>query len=303
MTRHSAFDLQGHRGARGLAPENTLPSFELALDAGVSTIETDLHLTADGHVVLFHDERVSERLCEPAPAVEGLVASLTLAELRQFRALVNPDPARFPDQQPTATPVALLFCRQRGLDPYAIPTLGDLIQFAHSYAGSLGEEVGKTTEQRTRAARLRFDLELKHVPWHPEYQGTLGLLDREVVAMVRSESVVERTIVRSFDHRAVRTVKELEPRLTAAVLVANTAPCDPARVAHDALAHVFGPDYHFVDEDLVRRAHDGGVKVIPWTVNDPDAWDKLLAWGVDGITTDYPDRLATFLAQRGVAVL
>jgi glycerophosphoryl diester phosphodiesterase len=297
------FDLQGHRGARGLAPENTLPSFELALDAGVSTIETDLHLTKDGHAVLFHDECISQRLCTPAPPSVRLVATLTLAELRRFQTSTNPEPARFPQQRPLVTPVAALFCQARGLSPFAIPTLSDFIEFTQAYAGAPGQQAGKTAEQRQRAAQLRFDLEFKHVPWNPEFLSDPGRLEGAVLATVQSAGVVEHTIARSFDHRAVRALKEMEPRLTGTVLIANTAPVDPARLAKEALAHVIGPDYHFVDEDFVRRAHDGGVKVIPWTVNDPDAWAKLLAWGVDGMTTDYPDRLAAFLKERGVEVL
>src|SRR3954470_9863897 len=96
------FNLQGHRGARGLRPENTLPSFEAALDCGVTSIETDLHLTRDGVPVLCHDSHLSDRICRP---VEGAkfslarplpISGLTLAQLRRYRADRNPDPARFP---------------------------------------------------------------------------------------------------------------------------------------------------------------------------------------------------------------
>src|SRR2546427_2884062 len=94
------FDLQGHRGARGLKPENTLPSFEVAFDLGVTSVETDVHLTRDGVAVIFHNHHVSERLCHrregadvPDPRTRPLVAALTLDQLRGFRACFNPDPA------------------------------------------------------------------------------------------------------------------------------------------------------------------------------------------------------------------
>src|SRR5204863_10044856 len=97
----ATFELQGHRGARGLRPENTLPSFEAALDAGVTSIETDVHLTADNVPVLYHDAILSERLCRLLPGVRGLDASrrpalrsLTLADLRTYRADLNPDRER-----------------------------------------------------------------------------------------------------------------------------------------------------------------------------------------------------------------
>src|SRR5207247_2634293 len=99
------FDAQGHRGARGLKPENTLPSFEAAFDLGVTSVETDLHLTRDGVPILYHDAAISERICRlipgcdaPDPSRQPFLSSLTLQQLRGYRADRNPDPRRFPDQ-------------------------------------------------------------------------------------------------------------------------------------------------------------------------------------------------------------
>src|SRR5438067_6941524 len=150
------FEAQGHRGARGLKPENTLPSFEAAFDLGVSAVETDLHLTRDGVVVLSHDPHLSDPPCTlphpaagpPPPAQNPLVSSLPLAELRRYRADRNPAPTRFPDQDASVTPLAREFAAERGLDPYGIPTLADLFQFAAAYAGEPGRRAGKTDAQR-----------------------------------------------------------------------------------------------------------------------------------------------------------
>src|SRR5882757_9169365 len=112
------FDLQGHRGARGLRPENTLPSFEAALDSGVTTIETDLHLTRDGVVVLCHDPYLSPRLFSTAgPAVP--VCQLTLMELQRIAADRNPDTERFPRQNGEPTPAAARFAALQGMLPHA----------------------------------------------------------------------------------------------------------------------------------------------------------------------------------------
>src|SRR4051794_30307799 len=101
----SHFNLQGHRGARGLVAENTLPAFETAFDLGVTSIETDVHLTRDGVPVLAHDPFISDRLCglipgsrSPDPAGRPLISQLRLTELRGYAADRNPDPLRFPDQ-------------------------------------------------------------------------------------------------------------------------------------------------------------------------------------------------------------
>jgi glycerophosphoryl diester phosphodiesterase len=300
------FDLQGHRGARGLRPENTLPSFEAALDAGAASVETDLHLTRDGFVVLCHDPRLGSPPVADAPGSPA-IRSLALADLRRCRADRNPDPTRFPDQDPTVTPLARAFAGARGLEPYGIPTLEDLFHFVRAYAGEEGERAGKSEAQRRRAADLWFDLEIKRVPFHPEtigdgYDGRKpGLLEERVIAAVQAAGVVGRTRVRSFDHRAVALLKSLEPGITGAVLVDDTAPLDPGDLARRARADLYCPSYRFVDEDVVCRAHAGGVRILPWTVNEPDHWRRLLEWGVDGLTTDFPDRLAAFLRERGVA--
>ncbi|HZT81894.1 MAG TPA: glycerophosphodiester phosphodiesterase family protein [Gemmataceae bacterium] len=307
------FELQGHRGARGLKPENTLPGFETALDLGVTSVETDVHLTRDAVPVLMHDPHISERLCRllpgataPDPAAGPAVASLTLAQLRGYRADRNPAPGRFPQQDVQPTPLALAFAGRRGIDAFAIPTLAELFDFVREYAGAAGEAAGKSAEQRRRAESLIFDLELKRVPFRPEsvgddYDGeSPGLLERRVVEAVRSAGVAGRVRVRSFDHRSVAAARRLEPALEGAVLVQGTAPVRPADLAQQAGAAAYCPDFAFVDAALVRQCHAQGVRVLPWTVNEVADAEQLLAWGVGGATTDYPDRLGRWLRGRGL---
>lgn len=307
--RTRPFDCQGHRGARGLRPENTLAAFEAALDAGASSVETDLHLTRDGAVVLCHEPFLDAALFTPPTpdAPRAAVAGVTLAELRRWRADRNPDPQRFPAQVADAGPVSRWFADRQGLNPFGVPTLADLFLFAAAYAAEPGAAAGKSAHQREQAGRVRFDLELKRVPFHPERinDGFTGrapaLLEHRLVEAVRAAGVANRTTVRSFDHRAVRLLRSLEPRLTGAVIVAHTAPAVPAEVALRADARIYCPSYAFLDEHMVRQAHAAGVRVLPWTVNEPEQWQRLIDWGVDGITTDYPDRLAERLTAWGVA--
>jgi glycerophosphoryl diester phosphodiesterase len=143
---------------------------------------------------------------------------------------------------------------------------------------------------------VRFDLELKRVPFRPELIGddfdgrSPALLERRVVEAVHAGGMLERVSVRSFDHRSVRAVRQLEPRLPVAVLVEGTAPVAPSELARRADAETYCPHHSFLDEVQVREAHAVGIRVVPWTVNDPADYRRLLAWGVDGITTDFPDR-------------
>jgi glycerophosphoryl diester phosphodiesterase len=296
------FDLQGHRGARGLKPENTLPGFETALDIGVNTIETDVQLTLDGIPLLFHDANLSRRLCRPRRGhtipdltSQPRLCDLTLAEIRCCRADRNPDRGRFPDQDLSVTPLARLFARGWGLHPYSPPTVEELFAFVSDYGGAPGEKAGKTDDQRERTTRVVIDLELKRIPYR---EVSDEALERAVVAVVRSANAVERTAVRSFDHRVVLTVRQLEPRLRTGVLIAETAPVDPVALVKSAGADGYYPDFTFLDRQQVEQCRKAGIRVVPWTVNDPQDWNGLLEWGVDGITTDYPDRLADFLRCR-----
>jgi glycerophosphoryl diester phosphodiesterase len=308
------FDLQGHRGARGLKPENTLPAFEIALDLGVSSIETDVHLTHDGVPVLFHDPVISAQLCRPVhaetspeAAAEPLIATLTLADLRGYRADRNPDLRRFPAQDNSGTAAAQAYAQTWGLDVYTVPTLAELFGFTQAYAGELGEDAGKSALQRARAQLVQFDLELKRVPFRPEAIGdqfdgeTPGLLEREVVEQIRAAGVVDRARIRSFDHRCLRAVRRIAPDLPLSVLIAETLPVDAVHMALASGAQTYCPNYRFLDPSLVHLCHQAGIRVIPWTVNKSQAWETLLDWGVDGITTDFPDQLAGLLHQRRIA--
>jgi glycerophosphoryl diester phosphodiesterase len=305
------FDFQGHRGARGLRPENTLPSFEIAIDHGVTAIETDVHLTRDGVPVLCHDPSISDRICSPVGGIElpqstthSSICSLTLAELRSYVADGNPDPARFPHQIAEGSPLSRTFAAQNGVHPFGIPTLSDFIAFVEAYAGECGKAHGKTDEQRSAARRLRFDLELKRVPFRPEFIGDEfdgirpGLLEEKVVECVMQGGVLARTILRSFDHRCVLAAGRLEPGLTGAVLVAGTAPIDPVSLVRSAEAEIYCPEFLFLDREQVERCHQHGVRVVPWTVNEMADMRRLLDWGVNGMTTDYPDRLRAVMDAR-----
>ena len=311
MSDRGAFEVQGHRGARGLRPENTLSAFELAIDLGVTSIETDVHLTRDGVPVLFHDARITDRLCSrlDGGAVPDLLVSwLSLAELRAYRADHNREALRFPAQEAVVGPVTQRFTQQIAVDPWAIPTLADLCAFTAAYAGTLGEQAGKTDSQRQSARNVILDVELKRVPFEPEnigdgFDGSApALLERRVLAEVERAGMTHRVRVRSFDHRSVRRVGQLRPRLHTALLIGEGAPLRPAEMLAVAGAEMYCPDYHFVDAAIVRQVHEAGKQIVPWTVNEPEAWARLVAWNVDGITTDFPDRLLEWLRQRGFPV-
>jgi len=283
------FEVQGHRGARGLMAENTLPSFEIALDLGVNSIETDVHLSKDGVPVLFHDAEVTARLCPQQAPQDTLVRSLTLSELRRFR--IGP---AIP-----STTLTKQFAHDHGVDPFGIPSLAEFFEFVNAYANA----PAKSVAQRECARRLVFDLELKRVPFQPETIGdgftgsAPALLEIEVAAAIRSAGVLERTRVRSFEHRSVAAIRRLEPHLSTGLLIHHTAPAHVGMLLDAVQADFYCPDYRFVDAEIVKRVHEAERRIIAYTVNEPNDWRRLIDWGVDGITTDYPDRLLAWIGR------
>lgn len=290
------FDLQGHRGARGLRPENTLPAFETALDLGVTTLELDLHLTADGEVVIWHDDAITPDKCAlPADSVPPLppdptraprIAALTFAELQRYRCDHNPDPGRFPQQQPIATTLAG--------DDYRITRLADLFDFVARYA--LSEQKG--AEQRAAAAQVQFNIETKRKPDDPAAIGDAfdgvnpGQFEREIARIVAEQGLTDRVVLQSFDHRSLWAMYSLNPAIRLAAL--TTGGVDLPDLAQRG-ATIWSPDFATLDPARLQEAHALGLLVVPWTVNDPVAMGRLIEMGVDGLITDRPDLLLAWL--------
>jgi glycerophosphoryl diester phosphodiesterase len=293
-------DIQGHRGARGLRPESTLPSFETALDLGVTTLEMDVHLSANGVPVVWHDPYVSRKKCRLEPGTTGpdpdklpandpqlLLANLTLRQLNNYLCDRNPDPGRFPEQ--TTTPTAMAGTN------YRMATLGDVLDLTQHY----GRDASKTQAQRAAAQRVRFNVETKRVPDHPEYIGdgfdgtTAGKLEVEVLRVLRKYAVLERTTIQSFDHRSLRAVHALDPEVAVVPLTVGLPPLEAYLIWKGAGAVAWSPNYKVLTPEHIEAAHAAGLQVIPWTVNDPDDIKTVLALGVDGIISDRPDLLVS----------
>lgn len=298
-------DLQGHRGARGLAPENTLAAFATALSLGVTTLEMDLGVTRDGVVVVSHDPRLNPDLVRTPDgrwleAPGPVIAELTLAELRQF------DVGRI---RP-GTKYAERFSEQQAVDGARIPTLAEVIALVRK-AGN-------------RAVRL--NLETKLTPLEPALTMPPEAFARAVVDVIRAEKFQARTTVQSFDWRTLREIQVLAPTVGTVCLSAEqswldniqrgrpgaspwTAGLDidefegsvPALVAAVG-CDVWSPYYGDVDRAAIRDAHRRGLRVVVWTVNDPAEMVRLIDLKVDGIISDYPDRLRAALEARGAAL-
>lgn len=246
-------------------PENSLPAFEHALNLGVQFLELDVVISKDLQVVVSHEATFNPEICAPLEdsTWPNNLYQLTLQEIQQVDCGLQPHP-RFPEQQRVAT---------------AKPSLREVFALAEQHYARTGKPVYYNIEIKSSADGDGV--------FHPEP----GLFARLVVDEIVHSGAAQRCLVQSFDLRALQAVKALEPALPLAVLAeAHESPF--AKV--DALGfqpQVLSPDHTVVTPALIQAAHDRHLQVVPWTVNDPVRAQELKEWGVDGIITDYPDRI------------
>jgi glycerophosphoryl diester phosphodiesterase len=298
----SAFDLEGHRGTRGLAPENTLAAFARAQAIGVTTLETDLAVTRDGVLVISHDPFLNPDLVRGPdgkwlPVKGPPIHSLTLAELKRYD-IGRLDPAsayakQFPEQQPA--------------DGQRFPTLTEVFDLV-----------------RSTDKGVRLNIETKITPTHPEETVDAATFARLTVDAIREAGFADRTTVESFDWRTLREAKRLAPEIETVCLTIESDSMDTVRrkaagpspwhagldlaayggslpkLVRAAGCGTWSPFWRNVTPALVTEAHGLGIKVLPWTVNAPADMARLIDMRVDGLISDYPDRLRKAIADKGM---
>ncbi len=287
--RLATIELQGHRGARGLAPENTWPAFEIALKQGMNVLELDTVLTAEGDLIIHHDTETNPKICrnDDGSAIESKpVRQLTVAQLKQLDcgALKHGD---FPEQAPR--PGTRLM------------TLSEFIRAVKDY------------ENRNKSAvPVMFNVEAKFPKGAAPDADELRLFAQTLLKLIKNAGVEKRTTLQSFRIEILPVIKELNPAMRTSALFEPTKwqglrmylglgsgirrEIIDAAVA--ARADIISPYTLYANADFIREAHARGLAVIPWTVNDPSEMEALLARGVDGIISDYPDRLAAVWNKR-----
>ena len=299
----AALELHGHRGARGLAPENTLPGFAAALAIGVDVLELDLALSADGVVVVSHDPLLDPAITR-GPDNRWLPATGPAIRRMRYPDLTLYDVGRVdPDSE-----LARRFPGQQAVDGTHIPRLVDVFELV----------------RRVGADRVRFNIELKTRPVADPAQPPLALFARRVVETLREAGMSDRVLVQGFDWRALAEVRGIAPDVPLACLTAQqswmdnvqrgqpgaspwTAGLDVDRHAGSVprLVAAFGcavwsPYWREVDADSLAQARTAGLRVVVWTVNERDDIDAMIDLGVDGIISDYPDRVRAAMASRGM---
>ncbi|GII28331.1 glycerophosphodiester phosphodiesterase family protein [Planotetraspora mira] len=293
---HGYVELHGHRGARGLRPENTLPGLAFALELGVDALEFDVAMSADGQLVLTHDLIVSPVTSadtgmatpddEMFPYVGRPINSLTLAQLRTLDVGV-----RLPQR-----PDDVFALTQVPLPDTRMPTLGAVL----GLIGALG------------ADKVRLNVELKSNPTRLDLSADPVEFAERVVKELDKHDKLSRASLLSFDWRVLKAAEQLVDQRYALIERVTANPewmngldladfdGDIPAAAAEVGATTLSPDRVLVDEALMAGASLRGMPVVVWTVNDPEEASRLIDMGASAIVTDYPDRMRRLWKARNL---
>ncbi|MDX2154299.1 MAG: glycerophosphodiester phosphodiesterase [Bryobacteraceae bacterium] len=257
--------VHGHRGARAVLPENTIPAFEHAIEVGADVLELDMAVTKDNVVVVSHDPELNPKICKGPAGLPKGIRQLTLEQLRQFDcgATANAD-----------------YPKQRAVPGTRMPTLDEVLALA-------------------RRGTFEFNIETKIFKDKPEYTPSPEEFTRLVVDLVRKHKLEKRVILQSFDFRTLEACKKIAPEIRLSALYAIGLK-DFVGIAKDSGARIVSPHYMLVTKGRVEEAHKAGLQVVPWTANTVRDWDRLVEAGVDAIITDDPAALIEYLKGRAL---
>lgn len=269
----STFDWQGHRGARGLRPENTIPAFLLALEyPDITTLELDIAISKDSVVVVSHDPWMQGSICtqpdgKPIPEEDEqryALFKMTYDEIKGYDCGSKGN-SRFPDQQPMKV-----------------------------YKPALREVVNAVEDQVLATGRspVFYNIEIKSQPeWDGVFTPEPGAFARMALTEVNQLGIHDRVCIQSFDIRALQAVRALDPSVTLAYLIENMESAEKNLDSLGFTPQIYSPYFKLLSPEVVAGLHDKNIKVIPWTVNDAADMKSMIDMGVDGIITDYPNRI------------
>jgi glycerophosphoryl diester phosphodiesterase len=270
-----SLEIHGHRGARARFPENTLPSLKHALEVGVDVLEFDCGITRDGVVILSHDRRLNSEICLGPGGMKlsqgPLIKDLTYEETQKFDcgALANPT---YPKMLP-----------QPGTPP---PTLDSVLEWLN-------------TSVHPRARIVQINVETKIDPAYPEDTVDPEKFTEVIITTFQRRKFLDRAILQSFDERTLTIAKKIAPTLRLAGLTQKFFRNSPRWVERLGFS-ILSPRFNLVSNRMVEDVHMQGRKIIPWTVNTPEQWARLVNRGVDGIITDDPEALINWAKARGL---
>lgn len=264
-------DIQGHRGCRGLQPENTVPAFLKAIDLGVNTLELDVVITKDNVVLVSHEPYMNSAICFDAFGNE----------------ISNKDDKKYNLYQMTFDSIKKYDCGSKLYSRFPEQ------QKLKTYKPSL-DEVIKNSKKKN--PNIKFNIEIKYKSW---YKGVYAPNPKQFVALVldviEENNAFKHTNLQSFNLSVLEEIKRQSPKMKVALLVDVNEDIWNKITKMSNIPEIISPYYKLLDVETVRNLKAKGFQVIPWTVNTNADLKQMVALQVDGIITDYPDRLIKIL--------
>ena len=269
-TKEKSIDWQGHRGARGLLPENTIPAFIKALEYPVTTLELDVAISIDKKVIITHEPWFNDKISshpDGKPILEAeekniLLYEMTYEEIKKYD-VGSRGNERFPDQQPMKVHK---------------PSLNDMVKAVDDFC------------EKTGRAKPNFDIEIKS---EEAYYGKLTPHPDEYVRLVleacQATGIENRCNLQSFDIDILEEINRQNPAIVVAYLIANEDSPEDNLKKLTFKPDIYSPYFKLLSKEVIDGMHEKNIKVIPWTVNKKEDMKKMIEIGVDGIITDYPN--------------
>ena len=271
-------DWQGHRGARGLVPENSIPSFLKALEYPIKTLELDVAVSKDNQIIISHEPWFSHHICSKPDSTEVskaeekslLIMEMTYEEIKAFDCGSRGN-ERFPEQQKMKT---------------FKPSLRDMVK-----------EIEAFCEKNNRELPF-YNIEIKS---HPNYYDSLVPQPTVFVQLVLKEvnelGIYDRSNLQSFDVNVLKEINKQDSKIPVAYLIESINSFEENIKLLDFQPSIYSPYHIFVHQGLVNEVRAKNMKLIPWTVNEVDRMKELISLGVDGIITDYPNKIEEVISN------
>ena len=303
LTKLSALEIYAHRGGAGLFPENSLEAYSNAISLGVDVIDMDVMLNKNKTLIVFHDpylhhEFVQEKKGNYIPHKKLFIKKLSLSKIKQYEI----------GKLKAGSKRSALYPEQKALDNVRIPTLKEAI--AHC------DELTK--------GNIRYQIEVKSDPFYPECYFPPKIVASRLCSFLKKRNLIDRVEVQSFDWRVLLEIRKKQPSISLAFL-------QESETTHKETLHfkdkkwsagydakdfdfctlkmiqslggkIWGPEHTLLTKERVEKAKKLGLKVVPWTINDPLKMEQYLEYGVDAIITDRPDILRDILLKKKLLV-
>jgi len=255
--------IHGHRGVRGVLPENTLAAFKYVIENNIDFLELDLQMTKDNEIIIYHDKSINTEICS---GVSRPIKTLTLKEIKEYDCGSNKN---------------IKFLKQQTVHGEKIPTFIELINLIQ-------------TEYKYK--KIKMNIEIK-TETSLDTDDEVYNFSKKLIDILHKYNITDDIIIQSFDTRALKYVKEIYPSITTSYLVEDKLSNIDSLIntSKQLGVKIISPDYKLIDKQIVKKLQENGFEVLPWTINDLNTFKKNIDYGVDGIITDYPKQMNDYL--------